>query len=246
MPSIIDFNTASGQDCRNCDVKGRSEWNALDSNELETFSRLRIHRKFNAGDPIFLEGEACEGIYCLEKGLVGIRKSDPNGSSFMLRLSYPGDTLGYRAFVSDDFHETTAEALEPSSMCFIPKSPLKKLMHKNPSLCFRFLEHAARDLKTADECALQLSSYPVPSRLIHILVTLGRFFGASDNDGALFLTLPITKADLASLIHTRPETLSRAIRKLENDNIVSFSGRTVRLTNVGPHLRNSHGHESPG
>ena len=68
------------------------------------------------------------------------------------------------------------------------------------------------------------------SKFVHLLLALMNRHGCTATDGSRFMELPLSRRDLASMIGTRHETLSRIIGRLEEDGLARFSGRTVHLT----------------
>ena len=88
--------SATSVNCFTCQARGRTEWCVLTEEELALVNQGKVCRQYLPGDVIFHEGDECHGIHCIESGLVGIRKLDAGGKEILLRLSHPGDTLGYR------------------------------------------------------------------------------------------------------------------------------------------------------
>ena len=141
--------------CLNCANRPKTEWSALNDDELQRLDTARGCRSFGPGDPVYFEGDPCDGVFCVESGLIGIRKGDSEGNSVLLRLASPGDTLGYRAFLGGTDHHVSAEALATTSLCYIPRDNLRNLLAENPELGLRFLKHAAADLDDTEVKLLQ-------------------------------------------------------------------------------------------
>ena len=112
-------------------------------------------RGFRAGQTFFLEGDECRGVYCIQSGLVGLRRSDEDGNSALLRLSQRGDILGYRALLGKGRHRNTAEVLTHCRACFIEASRLVGLIERNPALREGFLQRALADFTEPKMAALR-------------------------------------------------------------------------------------------
>jgi CRP-like cAMP-binding protein len=132
--------------CFTCQNRERTEWCVLSEKELELLDRGRVIKNYMAGEVIFNEGDACSGVYCLEDGLVGVRKSNADGYSMLLHLNSPGDTMGYRAFLAGEDYHASAEALEPSRVCRIDTATVRSLLNQNPALGLRYLKKVSRNL----------------------------------------------------------------------------------------------------
>lgn len=219
--------------CFDCKHRSRTEWSALSGDEVVRLEKNRSCRIFTAGEPIYFEGDSCDGVFCVEAGLVGVRKGDSDGNSILLRLATPGDTLGYRAFLAGENHHTSAEALAATRLCFIPRSGLRDLLAESPALGLRFLQHAASDLDDTELKLLQSAAQSARARLVHVLLVLREQMQVpTDEAGGVAFTLPISRQDLASMIRSRPETLSRTIRQMEAEGAIHFAGREVHIPSL--------------
>ena len=128
-----------GASCLTCALRQGNEWRVLNEAETRLLARNRKRRDYETGESIFSVGEPSHGIYCVVSGTVAIRKSDAEGNVIPIRLSYPGDTLGYRGLLLGAKRRYSAEALEPSRICYIEKPVVKTLLDRNPALSQQFL-----------------------------------------------------------------------------------------------------------
>jgi CRP/FNR family transcriptional regulator len=220
---------SSALDCRHCPRRKLSEWSTLEDADLDLMGEGLSHREYLPGEVIFDEGEACSGVYCIESGLVGVRKSDADGNSVLLYVSQPGDTMGYRALIAGEEYRASAEALEPSCVCHVRAATVRTLIGRNPALGLRYLERVAKQLGDAEERILHNITLSVRARFAHLLTVLLDRHEAERRGGERILDLPLSRHDLAEMIGTTPESMSRAIHKLEQDGVAHFSGRTVRI-----------------
>ena len=218
--------------CTNCDRRLTTEWSCLSSDELRWLDEQKIDYVQAAGDTIYNQGDDCSGVYCIKFGLIGLRRMDAAGNSILIRLAYPGETIGYRAFLRRSKHNLSAEVLVPSEYCHIGRSNLRTLLAKNPVLGMRFLDHSLQDAEESEDRILGGSVWRAKTRLLHILLVLYERYGtAVDNKGG-FLELPLTRMDIAELVGTTPETLSRLIKKIESENLIRFDGRKIKFLDL--------------
>ena len=228
---------ATSVNCFTCQARGRTEWCVLTEEDLALVDQGKVCRWYLPGEVIYHEGDECHGVHCIESGLVGIRKMDAGGNEILLRLSQPGDTMGYRSFLAGNDHNNSAEALEQSVICFVGGTTVRSLLEHNATLGLRFLKHAARDLEDAEEKVLQSTTLSVRARFAHLLLVLKDRYGVTGEDGALDLELPLSRQDMAAMIGVRPETMSRTIRGFEEDNIAHLSGRRVHVARIEDLMR---------
>lgn len=226
-------NSAARVNCFSCQARDRTEWCVLNDTDLTVLNDSKLVKEYMPGEPIFHQGDPCRGVHCFETGMIGIRKIDADGNSVLLGLAYPGDTIGYRSLLAEEEHKVSAEALKPSTVCFIDQNTVRRMLDLNPALGLRFLKRAARDLGEAEDRFMQSVTLSVRARFAHLLLVLKGRYAEAAEDGTLMMELPLSRQDMASMIGVRPETMSRTIRQFEDDGIAHFSGRTVRLLGIG-------------
>ncbi len=223
--------------CRVCPVRARSELNVLDDFDLGTIGHAKRRLEYRTGEAVFAMGDANRGLYCLSAGVVAVRKLAPDGQSVLLSLAYPGALLGYRALLDGGEHKTSAETLGPAVVCRIDQGTISAVLRRNPELTLELLRRAVREVDNAHEAIVNHATLSNRGRLLHLLVDLLNRHSRTDRDGTLVLELPVSRRDLASMVGTRQETLSRIIGRIEEDGLAAFSGRRVRVPRLDPLLR---------
>jgi CRP/FNR family transcriptional regulator len=219
--------------CFSCQVRARGDWCALEDEDLALLDQHKRTRVYGVADVLFTEGEGCSGIHCIEAGSAALRKIDADGNSVLVHLAHAGETVGYRSYLSGEPHDTTCEIVAPAKICFIPGAVVRRLIDHNPALGMQFLVHAVRDVREAQDNYLRAATGSVRARLIHLLFTLKERYSEEQDDGSLLIHLPLSRQDMAAMVGTRPETISRTIRKMEQDGAADFDGRTVRIADPG-------------
>lgn len=219
-------------DCAICHVGRRSDWDGLDEPARAVLVRGLSRREYGSGEVIFAQGDANDGVHCVSSGTVAIRKLDARGNSVLLGLAYPGDTIGYRSFLAGCEHKTSAEALGPSLVCNLARNTVSALLEAAPSVGLHLLKRSISELEHAHDKLFRQATLSNRDQLVHLLLILVRRHGRRLDNGAQLIELPVSRRDLASMIGTRHETISRIISRLETDGIAFFSGRQVTIPSV--------------
>ena len=220
------------RNCADCPTRCSAEWGCLSEAELALIDRAKVSRHYGPGEIIYNQGDECAGIFCIESGLVGIRRLDENGNSTLLRLSSPGETVGYDSFLTSTLYSNGAEALMASDICFVDRTVVRGLLQKNPEVSLSFLDHSLHDLAEVEDRYMESVTSRAKTRLLHLLLVLYERFGMETEGGEYLIELPISRQDLAALIGTAPETMSRTIHRLQTERLAQFDGRTVRIFNI--------------
>ena len=177
----------------------------------------------------FPSGPDGSQLVVVHAGRVKVTRIGPDGQEQILRVLGPGDFVGESAFLTGRFPEHVTIALEPGSACVFPHTALQQLVERHPSIAVRMLQGVSRRLEEIETRLAALISGDVTSRLAGYLLSLPARRGRE----GLEVELPLAKKDVASLLDTTPESLSRQLRRLHEAGVASSGdGRRVVIRDV--------------
>ncbi|HBR58744.1 MAG TPA: Crp/Fnr family transcriptional regulator [Blastocatellia bacterium] len=210
------------QNCPVCDIRSSGFFCDLASSALSAFSAVTIPNTYPKGSLLFLEGQASNGVYVLCKGQVKLSICSPAGKSIILRIAEPGEVLGLNAAVNDTLLDSTAEVLENCHVNFVRKSDFVRLLEQYGSACFNAVKQMSREYNAAHRQIRSLGlSHSVGDRLIKLL--LG-WCGQNGNGEAIRLRANFTHEEIAEMIGTSRETVTRILKDLRDRELVSQKG----------------------
>ena len=181
-------------------------------------------RKYSRGKVIFTEGEEATGLYVLHTGRVKIYKLSSEGKEQILHIFGPGEPFGEVAVFAGGQFPAYAETLEVSETLFFPRKKIVELLTKDPSMAMNMLAMLSKRLKYFTQLVENLSLKEVPQRLAAYLLVLATMKDKRDT-----VELDIAKGQLASLLGTIPETLSRILNKMTIQGYIEVEGRQIKL-----------------
>jgi CRP/FNR family transcriptional regulator len=228
--------------CELCHLGERSVWHGLDSRARNLLAGKLTRREYGSGEVVIAQGEANDGVYCISSGTVAMRRLDGAGNSVLLCFGYPGDVIGYQAFLAGRPHQNSAEALGPTVTCRIGRATLTALLEAIPALGLRFLKRSIGEAEQAYDAIFRQSVLSNRHRLVHLLLAMVRRVGRSDGHDSREFELPVSRRDLASMIGARHETVSRIMSRLESDGVAYFSGRCVSIPSLDRLAAELHAH----
>ncbi len=180
---------------------------------------------YKRGELIFSEGDEGIGFYIIISGKVKIFKLSQEGKEQILHIFGPGEPIGEVAVFAGKRFPANATALEKSRVLFFPRATFLELIQKNPSLALNMLAVLSHRLRRFTAVIENLSLKEVPGRLAAYLLYLSH-----KKEGMSDLTLDISKGQLASLLGTIPETLSRILKKMTEAGLIQSEGpRSIRI-----------------
>ncbi|MCX8011702.1 MAG: Crp/Fnr family transcriptional regulator [Desulfobacterota bacterium] len=182
---------------------------------LQSISRIIVEQEINRGKQIFAEGDEGKGFYVVISGRVKIFKLSPEGKEQTLHIFGPGEPFGEVPVFAGTPYPANAEALEKTKVFYFPRQAFVDLIQQNPTLALNMLGILSKRLHRFTALVEDLSLKEVPGRLAAYLLYLSS--KQKDNND---LTLEITKTQLASLLGTIPETLSRILARMSREGII--------------------------
>jgi CRP/FNR family transcriptional regulator, dissimilatory nitrate respiration regulator len=200
-------------------LRGVRAFEGLDRSHLETLARLAIRRSHAAGATIFSEGDTSGGLHVVRTGRVRVYKLGPEGKEQILHIWGPGEPFGEAAAFEDVPYPAHAEAIEATTTLFIPRAGLIEEVRRDPDFALALVTLLSRRLRRLAGLVESLSLREVPGRLAAFLLLLSERQGNIDR-----VSLDIPKAQLAAVIGTIPETLSRILGRLAREGIAATDG----------------------
>ena len=192
--------------------------------QIQWLAAIVEKRKYSRGKVIFTEGEEAAGLYVLHTGRVKIYKLSSEGKEQILHIFGPGEPFGEVAVFAGGQFPAYAEALEVSETLFFPRKKIVELLTKDPSMAMNMLAMLSKRLKYFTQLVENLSLKEVPQRLAAYLLVLATMKDKRDT-----VELDIAKGQLASLLGTIPETLSRILNKMTIQGYIEVEGRQIKL-----------------
>ncbi|HPC73319.1 MAG TPA: Crp/Fnr family transcriptional regulator [Syntrophales bacterium] len=201
-----------------------SLFRGLPETELRTLADIAATKNYRRGETIFLEGGEGLGFYVVFDGRVKIFKLSPEGKELVLHVMGPEDFFAEVPVFEGRHYPANAEAVEDSRVLFFPREALLRAIRKDPSVAMNMLAALSARLRDFTRKMENLSLRDVPSRLSAYLLHLSEQRSGSDE-----LDLDIKKGLLASLLGTKPESLSRIFTKMSAGQVIEVKGKKIRI-----------------
>ncbi|MBW1672649.1 MAG: Crp/Fnr family transcriptional regulator [Deltaproteobacteria bacterium] len=199
----------------------------LQEGKLSDLAEIAVEKHFSKGQIIFLEGDEGKGFFVVYSGFVKIYKISSEGKEKILRLVKPRDIFGPVPLFSGETYPASADAMKPTKALFFPRDGFINLIKKNPDIALNILDALSDRLRQFTIQVEDLSLKEIPSRLATYFLHVSK--EESRNDA---FTLEIPKGQLASLLGTIPETLSRIFSKMREAGIIESEGKKVKILNM--------------
>ncbi len=208
--------------CSVCLLKSEAAKN-LEAPELNILGSSCVEAAFKKGETIFKQNALSSNIIYLQKGLVKLTIEGPQRTQ-ILRLKKAPCYLGLPTTMGDKVNHYSAVALEPATACFIDIHVFKKLLSLNPDFSYEILVGLCKnELEQFHRC-VRLVQNQIYGRLAGTLLYLADEVYESDA-----FDLPLTRSEIADLVCTSRETISRLFSNLAGEEIIAVQGKQVRI-----------------
>jgi len=199
----------------------------LDRKHYDQLAMIVTDQVFRKGENIFDEEDEGTGFYVVISGRVKIFKLSPEGKEQILHIFGPGEPFGEVAVFTGRRFPASAEALEETRAFFFARKEFMDLISRDPSLALNMLAVLSQRLRRFSGLIESLSLKEVPGRLAAYFLYL-----QEGKKGGEDLILEISKNQLASLLGTIPETLSRILARMNRDGFIDSTGpRQIKILN---------------
>lgn len=201
-------------------------FNHLDEDKMKEISSLIESLSYLKGELVYQAGEASNALYIISQGSIKVYRLSEHGKEQLLRILYPGDFIGELALFSEKVHDSFGEALEDTRICSIKREDLQRLLLKYPRISMEILSEFSKRLDAQERQTTEIATEKVERRIGLYLLNL------LENHTDI-ITLPMMKKDLASLLGTTPETISRKFQEFEERGYMkSLSQNRIRIMDL--------------
>ncbi|MBW2303399.1 MAG: Crp/Fnr family transcriptional regulator [Deltaproteobacteria bacterium] len=199
----------------------------LPFDQLRDLADIAEERRVERGAMIFHDGDEGNGFYVVIAGRVKIYKLSFDGKEQILHLFGPGEPFGEVPVFAGQRFPANAQSMEPGLLLFFPREAFVELITGNPFLALNMLAVLSVRLRRFAHLIDDLSLKEVPGRLAAYLLYL-----SERKMGSLDFELGITKGQLAALLGTIPETLSRILSRMKSRGLIETEGRRIRILDL--------------
>ena len=198
--------------------------------ELRRIMQLAKIAHFRKGQAIFSKADLGNQLFIVAAGRVKIHIISPGRKQKTLAYLAKGDFFGEMSLLDGKVRSASATAADDSRLLVISKNDFKKLIAQDPHFAFVIMRTLAQRLRKADEEVENLLFKNLLGRLAKVLLDLTAH--ARPADGGATVPLTLTHQELADLVGTSREPLTRALGLLKRRGLVEYGGGRIQVVNI--------------
>lgn len=198
--------------------------------ELDSLARAVIRSRKPSGSMLLREGLPPDGLYVVLRGRVNLVRAVDGGRDIILSSLGPGEVFGEACAIEGEGASTTAIAAVASDVARIPAEVLTSHLRREPTTMVRMMKLMSRKLRDVESVASGLALCDVEERLRQTLARLAKRQGRHSpaDEGWILAPVP-TQSELARMVGSCRETVSRTLSSMARSGMLSSSGRRMIL-----------------
>jgi CRP/FNR family transcriptional regulator, cyclic AMP receptor protein len=217
-------------DVRQFDLGSDSFFSGLSPRTLEELNRIKHTSSYPEGAIVLMEGQAARGVYIVCQGRVKLMTTNSEGKTLIVKIAQPGEILGLQSVVTGQAYELTVETLQPSQLAYIGCDQFLKFLKNHGDACLRATQHLSQDCQSAYDVIRSIGlCHSVPGKLARLLLQWSA--DGSMSGGVIRMKMSLTHEELAQLIGSSRETVTRILGDFKRRGVVELHGATLLIRN---------------
>ena len=224
------YNLEMSDNCLNCQLRGRGYFCQFAGEELRGLAAVSYSTVYPENSVLFVEGQMPRGVYILCRGRAKLSMVSSEGKTLILHISEPGDILGLSSCLLSQPYQATVETLSPCQLNFIRREDFLQYIRSHPQAMFRVAEFLSREYRAAcSEIGSLGLSHSAAEKMARLLLEWKETH--ANGNGTTVLKLTLTHEEMAQMIGSSRETVTRMLARFRAKNYIEVRGSTLVIRN---------------
>jgi CRP-like cAMP-binding protein/AmiR/NasT family two-component response regulator len=193
--------------------------------ELQRLIAERKVRTVKKKQIVYYEGDHPAGIYLVHSGKIKTVKLNDDGRELLTSFYGPEEYFGIHSLLLNEEYRESAEAIEDTTLCMLPKELVEQVMARYPDIAQQFIRILANNIVEKEDQLMQLAYFSVRKRMAELL---GRLYIQQKHDPLI----RISRDDLAAMAGMATETVSRTLSDFKDEGLIGKKGSLIEILNV--------------
>jgi CRP/FNR family transcriptional regulator, cyclic AMP receptor protein len=214
--------------CVTCPIREEHLFCNLSLPAVQKLNEIKSTAIYPKSAMLFIEGQQPRGVFVLCTGKAKLSTSSSEGKTVIIKISESGDVLGLNATISNRPYEVTAEMIEPGQANFITRDALLHFLREHGEVALRVAEQLSRNYYTAYEEIRTLGLTTSPAEKFAKLLLS---WDSGPANGSKQIKLTLTHEEIAEMIGTTRETVSRLFSEFKKKQLLQLKGSNLVIRN---------------
>jgi CRP/FNR family transcriptional regulator len=222
------YNLDVHHTCIDCSVRAERLFCNMAPETVAVLDAIKFTAIYPKGSLLFVEGEEPRGVFILCTGRVKLTTSSTEGKTLIVKIAEAGEVLGASSTILGKPYEVTAETLEPSQANFIKRSDFLRFLNTNVEACMHTAQQLSEKYQSAQREIRSLGLAQTTSEKLARLFLDWAAHGEETPKGTR-LTVLLTHEEIAQMIGTTRETVTRIISDFKKKQLIEVKGSSIFL-----------------
>ncbi|AGX44758.1 Crp/Fnr family transcriptional regulator [Clostridium saccharobutylicum] len=221
------MNSNCGNCCNNCRGQLCASkvpiFENLNNEELLEIVKNINHKEYSKSDVIFTEGNISNTLYFINEGRIKLYKYTKDGKEQILHILSEGEFFGELELIKPSKYRFNAKSIVDAKICTLSKDEMKSIIMRDPEIGIKVLEAIGERLSKIESLVQNLATNDVDSRMAYLLIDLMEKYG-ENIENSISVKLQLSREDMANYIGVTRETISRKLKKFEDEKLIKIVG----------------------
>ena len=222
------YNLQVTHNCSTC--THRENFCAMSTESVSMLERIKFTAMYPKGSLLFVEGEPARGVFVLCSGKVKLTTSSSEGRTLIVRIAGPGELLGASAVLLQKTYEMSVETIEPCQINFVRAEEFMAWIQNDRSAMMSVARQLSGDYYAAQR---EIRSFGLAQttteKLARLMLNWCDENGEKTATGSTRLKVLLTHEEIAQMIGTTRETVTRLLTSLRAKKVIEVKGSTVNV-----------------
>jgi CRP/FNR family transcriptional regulator len=207
-------------------------FSGISRQEMEHLRNVTIMVKLEPENRILSDADDPNAIWFIKEGLMSLTYGDADGKDATVLLLGPGDLFGGMEGAENLDYSQNLAALKPTVLCRMTQIQMEGLLNKHPEIGYRITKFSWRRIARLQQRLAEIMTKSVRVRLATMLVNLSTDYGADLPEGGRSVGLTITHDDLARLVGSSREMVSKVMSSFRDEGFIRSSRKQINITDL--------------
>jgi CRP/FNR family transcriptional regulator len=226
MPS--PYNLKIEDHCTACSMRKERPFCNMSNDAVAGMESVKFTGVYPKGSLLFVEGEQPRGVFILCNGRAKLTTTSSEGRTLIVKIAGPGEILGVSAAMLNEPYELSGETLEPAQVNFIRREDFLRLLATHSEACMHTAQQLSAKYATAQRDIRSLGLAQSTSEKLAKLI-LNWCEGEEETPNGTRLQVLLTHEEIAQMIGTTRETVTRLLSDFKRKKLISMKGATLMV-----------------
>lgn len=228
---VSPYNLEIFDSCATCRVRADRIFCNLQPQAVEALDSIKYTSVYPPGSLLFVQGQMPRGVYILCTGRAKISTCSNEGKTLILKIAEAGEVLGLSATILGKPYEVSAETVEPTQVNFVKREDFLRFLNEHGEACLHAAQELSEKYHAAQKEIRSLGLSQSASEKLARLILDWYQNGTEKAQRDLRLKLFLTHEEIAQMIGTSRETVTRLLSDLKKKQIIQIKGSTLLIRN---------------